>query len=118
MLPRMKAKWVYTPLLLFIFAAPGAVPPAVQRGMAAISKHALAAHDRFLASDLLEGRGPGTPGDDIAMEYIATEFASYGLKPAGDGNSYIQKVPLIGITMEPERTSVSFTKAGAPAIGP
>ena len=118
MLTRMKSKWGYSLFLLFIFAAPASVPPAVQRGMAAISKHALAAHDRFLASDLLEGRGPGTAGDDIAMEYIATEFASYGLKPAGDGNSYIQKVPLIGVTMDPEHTSVSFTKPGAPSIGP
>jgi Zn-dependent M28 family amino/carboxypeptidase len=114
----MKGKWWFSLLPLLVFAAPATMPPAVQRGMASISTHALAAHDRFLASDLLEGRGPGTRGDDIAMEYIATQFASYGLKPAGDGNSYIQKVPLIGITMDPERTSVSFTKAGAPAIGP
>jgi Zn-dependent M28 family amino/carboxypeptidase len=118
MLPRMKAKWWFSLPLLFVFAAPATMPPAVQRGMASISKHALAAHDRFLASDLLEGRGPGTRGDDVAMEYIATQFASYGLAPAGDHGSYIQIVPLIGITMDPEHTSVSFTKAGAPAVGP
>ena len=117
MLPRMKAKWSL-PILLLVFAAPSAVPPAVQHGMATISKAALAAHDQFLASDLLEGRGPGTRGDDVAMEYIAAQFASYGLKPAGDNGSFIQKVPLIGITMDPEHTSVSFTKAGAPPIGP
>jgi Zn-dependent M28 family amino/carboxypeptidase len=114
----MKLKWCLFLLPLFIFAAPGPVPPAVQRGMAAISKDALRAHDEFLASDLLEGRGPGTRGDDVAMQYIAAQFAAYGLKPAGDDGSFIQKVPLIGITMDPEHTSVSFTKAGAPAIGP
>jgi Zn-dependent M28 family amino/carboxypeptidase len=114
----MKAKWWFSLLPLLVFAAPATMPPAVQRGMASISKQALAAHDRFLASDLLEGRGPGTRGDDVAMEYIATQFAAYGLKPAGDGNSYIQTVPLIGITMDPDRTSVSFTKPGAPAVGP
>src|ERR1043165_10236686 len=92
MLTRMKSKWGFSLFLLFIFATPASVPPAVQRGMASLSKHALAAHDRFLASDLLEGRGPGTRGDDLAMEYIATQFAAYGLQPAGDGNSYIQKV--------------------------
>ncbi len=117
MLHPMRLKWSLPLLLLFVFAGAGTMPPAVHRGMAAISKDALRAHDRFLASDLLEGRGPGTRGDDIAMEYIATQFASYGLKPAGDNGSYIQKVPLIGITMDPEQTSVSFTKAGAPAIG-
>lgn len=118
MLPRMKTRWWFSFLFLFLFAAPATVPPAVERGMSTISKHALAAHDRFLASDLLEGRGPGTRGDDVAMEYIATELASYGLKPAGDNGSFIQNVPLIGITMDPEHTSVSFTKPGAPAIGP
>jgi len=52
MLPRMKVKWSL-PILLLVFAAPSAVPPAVQHGMATISKSALAAHDQFLASDLL-----------------------------------------------------------------
>jgi Zn-dependent M28 family amino/carboxypeptidase len=127
----MQRKWWLSLLLLAVVAAlpliavekkkssaSAAVPPAVQRGMASISKDALRAHDQFLASDLLEGRGPGTRGDEIAQEYIAAQFASYGLQPAGDGSSYFQKVPLIGITMDPARTSVSFTREGAPAIGP
>jgi len=46
-------------------------PPAVAKGMAMLSAKALAAHDQFLASDLLEGRGPGTRGDEIAEQYIA-----------------------------------------------
>ena len=46
------------------------------------------AHVKFLASDLLEGRGTGQRGGDIAAEYIATEFAFYGLKPAGDDGTY------------------------------
>src|SRR5208337_3562316 len=37
-------------------------------------------------------------GGDIAAEYIAAQFALYGLKPAGDNGSYLQKVPLVGIT--------------------
>src|SRR6202042_39174 len=37
-------------------------------------------------------------GGDIAAEYIATQFAEYGLKPAGDHGTYMQKVPLVGIT--------------------
>src|SRR5882762_4583172 len=42
------------------------------------------AHVKYLASDLLEGRGTGQHGGDIAAEYIAAAFAEYGLKPAGD----------------------------------
>jgi Zn-dependent M28 family amino/carboxypeptidase len=59
-------------------------------------------HVRFLAHDLLEGRGTGQRGGDLAAEYIATQFAEYGLKPAGDHGTYMQKVPLVGITTLPE----------------
>jgi Zn-dependent M28 family amino/carboxypeptidase len=88
------------------------------RGMQMFSATALKAHDRFLASDLLEGRGPGTRGDDLAMQYIAAQFESYGLQPAGDSGTYYQRVPLLGMTMDPQATSLSFTRDGAPAIGP
>jgi hypothetical protein len=53
-------------------------------------------HVRYLSHDLLEGRGTGQRGGDIAAEYIATQFAEYGLKPAGDHGTYMQKVPLVG----------------------
>lgn len=56
------------------------------------------AHVRFLSHDLLEGRGTGQRGGDLAAEYIATQFALYGLKPAGAGGTYMQKVPMVGIT--------------------
>ncbi|MGH7485064.1 MAG: peptidase M28, partial [bacterium] len=69
-------------------AAAEAPPAAVARGMSLLSKKALAAHDQFLASDLLEGRGPGTRGDEIAQQYIAAQFESYGLQPAGDGGTF------------------------------
>jgi Zn-dependent M28 family amino/carboxypeptidase len=71
-------------------------------------------HVRFLSHDLLEGRGTGQRGGDIAAEYIATQFAEYGLKPAGDNGSYLQKVPLVGITTLPETHFVLLPKQGAP----
>ncbi|MBV8545095.1 MAG: peptidase M28, partial [Acidobacteria bacterium] len=55
-----------------------AAPAPVKRGMALLSGKAMAAHDQFLASDLLEGRGPGTRGDEIAQQYIAAQFEAYG----------------------------------------
>jgi Zn-dependent M28 family amino/carboxypeptidase len=69
-------------------------------------------HVRYLAHDLLEGRGTGQRGGDIAAEYIATQFAEYGLKPAGDHGSYMQKVPLVGITTQPETTYSLVPKQG------
>ena len=54
------------------------------------------AHITFLASDLLEGREAGSPGYDIAANYVASQFAQLGLKPAGVGGSYFQPVPMVG----------------------
>ena len=72
--------------------------------MAAVDPEKIRAHVKFLASDLLEGRGTGARGGDIAAEYIATQFALYGLKPAGDNGSYMQKVPMVGIATQDDTT--------------
>src|SRR5579864_542617 len=55
------------------------------------------AHVKFLSSDLLEGRGTGQRGGDVAAEYIATQFALYGLQPAGDDGTFFQNVPMVGV---------------------
>src|SRR2546427_149900 len=90
-------------------AAPGraAASPA---GTPEIDKEKIRAHVKFLASDLLEGRGTGQRGGDIAAEYIATQFALYGLKPAGDNGTYFQDVPMVGVKTLPE-TTFKFTEA-------
>src|SRR5207237_430652 len=95
-----------------------AIPASVKSSLNEFDAKALAAHTKFLSSDLLEGRGPGTRGDELAMEYIAAQFQAAGLQPAGDNGTYFQKVPLLGIAMDASQSSVSFTKPGAPPIGP
>ena len=69
-------------------------------------------HVRYLSHDLLEGRGTGQRGGDIAAEYITTQFAEYGLKPAGDHGTFMQKVPLVGITTLPETQFSLVPKRG------
>src|SRR5712691_13224783 len=73
-------------------------PPAAIAAFQKIDAERIRAQVRFLSHDLLEGRGTGQRGGDLAAEYIATQFALYGLKPAGDNGSYLQKVPMVGIT--------------------
>jgi Zn-dependent M28 family amino/carboxypeptidase len=81
-------------------------PPSIPHRLAspavaaiqAIKPENIETHVRFLSHDLLEGRGTGQRGGDLAAEYIATQFALYGLKPAGDKGTYMQKVPMVGIT--------------------
>src|SRR5947208_3631214 len=62
-----------------------------------VSGERIRAHVKFLASDLLEGRAPGSRGGDLATEYIATQFALLGLKPAGDKGTYFQNFTLVGV---------------------
>lgn len=76
----------------------------------AIDPQHIRAHVKFLSNDLLEGRGTGQRGGDLAAEYIATQFELYGLKPAGDNGGYLQKVPMVGITTEPS-TTLSYVAA-------
>jgi Zn-dependent M28 family amino/carboxypeptidase len=70
----------------------------VAAGELAINEPALRGHIRFLADDLLEGRGPGSRGDELAQHYIAAQFQSLGLKPAAPGGGWFQPVPLVGVT--------------------
>jgi len=79
-----------------------ALPAAAEQAMAAINPENIRWHVKFLADDLLEGRGTGQRGGDIAAEYIATQFALYGLKPAGDNGTYLQKVRMMGIATLPD----------------
>ena len=64
----------------------------------AINESGLRGHIRFLADDLLEGRGPGSRGDELAQRYIAAQFQTLGMQPAAPGGGWFQKVPLVGVT--------------------
>jgi Zn-dependent M28 family amino/carboxypeptidase len=88
------------------------LPGAAFAALETINPEHIRWHVRFLSHDLLEGRGTGQRGGDLAAEYIATQFAEYGLKPAGDHGTYMQKVPLVGITTLPETQFSIVPKQG------
>ncbi len=106
------------------FAQPGSeknipdipgVPPAAHRAAMSIDPEKIRAHVRFLSLDLLEGRGPGTRGDKLAAEYIATQFALDGVQPAGDDNTYFQRVPLYAVHTIEDKTNFAFVPtSGSP----
>jgi Zn-dependent M28 family amino/carboxypeptidase len=64
------------------------------------------AHVKYLASDELEGRGTGQKGGERAAAYVAQEFSSYGLLPAGENGTYFQNVPMVGVKTLPETAFV------------
>jgi hypothetical protein len=86
-------------LPLIVAAAPSAPDPL------AASFHA---HVAFLADDLMQGRAIGSPGHEIAANYIAQHFARNGLTPAGDvdskgGGTWFQRVNFIESRFASER---------------
>jgi Zn-dependent M28 family amino/carboxypeptidase len=88
--------------------------PEAAASMQSIDAHRIAEHVRFLSNDLLEGRAPGTRGGDIAANYIATQFALYGLKPAGDNGTFLQKVDFVGVKTLPSTSASLLPARGEP----
>src|SRR5215467_15727076 len=72
------------------------------------------AHVKYLASDALEGRGTGQKGGEMAAEYIAAQFKSYGLQPASDVGTYLQSVPMVSIKTLSETTFALVPANGEP----
>jgi len=87
------------------------LPPAARAAAESIDSEKIRAHVRFLSLDLLEGRGPGKRGAELAAEYIATQFALSGLEPAGDNGTYFQRVPLVAVHTIEDKTKFSFVPA-------
>lgn len=81
-------------------------PPQSEQKAAreSITVRNLKGHIRFLADDLLEGRAPGSRGDELAQKYIATHLERWGYQPAAPSGGWFQPVPLIGVTTEVPQT--------------
>jgi hypothetical protein len=62
----------------------------------------------------MEGRGTGQKGGDAAANWIAGQFKSFGLKPAGSDGTYFQDVPMVGVRALPTTTFVFVPANGAP----
>jgi len=87
------------------FAAdPQAAAPAP-----AISAARILEHTKVLASDEFEGRAPGSPGEEKTVAYLVGEFKKLGLAPGNPDGTYIQNVPLVGISSTP---TLSFVHDG------
>ena len=90
--------------LLCLAAAPAPLPD---------DQAAMRAHVMFLASDAMKGRDAGSPEYEIAAEYVAAQFSAAGLRPAGDKQDYLQRVPLVEYRAA-ERGDLIATGAAGP----
>ncbi len=73
-------------------------PPIPIGQLPEIDADAVLAHTKALSSDALEGRAPGTRGEERSVQYLIGQFKKIGLKPGNTDGTYVQKVPLVGIT--------------------
>jgi Zn-dependent M28 family amino/carboxypeptidase len=97
----------------------GSEPAQPQPGAAALPLASLPKIDgaailqttKVLSSNKLQGRAPGTIGEDLTVGYLETQFRDIGLEPGNPDGTYVQKVPLVGITGT-EAKPLTITKAG------
>lgn len=93
---------------------PDVLTPEEQAAARAIQEHRIRADIRFLASDLLEGRGPGTRGDRLTQEYVAARFEAIGLEPGAPDGTWFQPFELVSVESQPpEVLTVSRGAEGA-----
>jgi Zn-dependent M28 family amino/carboxypeptidase len=84
--------------------------------MKAIDSERMRATVKYLSDDALEGRGTGQKGGDLAADWIAAQFKSYGLQPVGDNGTYFQNVNFFGVTTDAKQTRFSFKPKSGPEM--
>ena len=77
-------------------------PSPPDQGLNTINAENLAQHIQKLSSDEFEGRLPGSKGEERTLDYLVRHFTDLGLSPGDPSGSYLQKVPLVGITLSTE----------------
>ena len=78
--------------------AADAPPAVIAEG---ISVETLMAATERLASDEFEGRAPGTRGEELTLAYLTEQFEAVGAEPGNPDGTWVQDVPLVGITPQP-----------------
>ena len=92
--------------------AQGDAPDAADAAMATIRPEAIRADMRFLADDLLEGRGTATRGHEIAAKFMAAQFEQMGLEPASDNGTYFQSVPFRSGRPDEAKSTMTLVRGG------
>src|SRR5689334_25384644 len=78
----------------------------LQPALDTINSASLLNEIKTLSSDDFEGRAPGTPGEEKTIAYLEQQFQQIGLAPGNPNGTYLQSVPLAGVT---SKTDAQFT---------
>ncbi len=85
-------------LLLVLSSCSRNRPSSLQPALDSIDANSLLGEIKTLSSDDFEGRKPGSPGEQKTIAYMEQQFRQMGLKPGNPDGTYLQNVPLAGIT--------------------
>jgi Zn-dependent M28 family amino/carboxypeptidase len=109
----MKIRWLGAVVAMMAITNGGYAQTAtpIEKAESLVSADRIREQDKFISDDLFEGRYPGLRGGELAAKYIASQFAMDGLKPAGDGGTFLQQVNFVGMKVVPEKTRVELVPA-------
>lgn len=93
--------------------APLTVPKSVITALEQVQPAAIKAHIAYLADDRLLGRQAGTPGYQMAVDYITQQLKMLGVQPAGDAGTFVQNVRLRRAFLKPGATFAAHDGQGA-----
>lgn len=88
---------------------PSSLWTSAEAAVATITAEDILAHVRKLASDEFEGRAPGTAGEELTVAYLTEQLQRIGLQPGNPDGTWVQNVPLVGFTAQP---NVTLTAGG------
>jgi hypothetical protein len=77
-----------------IFAQQMQLSPEVKQALSEVSADKIKADITYLADDKLKGRAPGSEGYQMAVDYVIDQLKAVNVKPAGENNTWLQKVRL------------------------
>jgi Zn-dependent M28 family amino/carboxypeptidase len=109
--PRRPVKLFLAAAAIAAFAGCSRSPSPPTAALASFSGDRILNHIRVLSSDEFEGRGPGSKGEQLTIKYMEDQFRAAGLEPGNPDGTYLQNVPLVGITPDPGM-KLTFTGHG------
>lgn len=91
---------------------PETIPVEAQQAARKVRPEAIEAHMRYLSDDKLAGRKPGSPGYELAAQYVEGQFKTLGFKPQGQRGTFRQAVPLRKAQVREEASSFVLIQNG------
>src|SRR6185312_13080493 len=96
-------------LFCFLIACSRSTQSDLQPALETINSGSLLNEIKTLSADDFEGRAPGTSGEEKTIAYLQRQFQQIGLAPGNPNGTFLQNVPLAGVT---SKTEAQFTVKG------